>query len=157
MSIEEKQNSLTSQGSDNIEYPKSENEASNIIKKAYKLNIPIEIEGSRSKKKIGKILQCAKTLNLSKLSGIIEYLPEELYIKVLAGTPIKNIEEELKKNKQQLAFEPIDFGYLLNEKSNYGTAAGQVACNISGPRRFKVGSVRDHILGFRGVNGKVKL
>ena len=43
---------------------------------------------------------------------------------------------------------------MLNGKSDYGTAAGQVACNISGPRRFKVGSVRDHVLGFRGVNGK---
>ena len=42
----------------------------------------------------------------------------------------------------------------MNEKSDYGTAAGQVACNISGPRRFKVGSVRDHVLGFRGVNGR---
>ena len=42
----------------------------------------------------------------------------------------------------------------LMEKVIYGTAAGQVACNISGPRRFKVGSVRDHVLGFRGVNGK---
>ena len=63
-------------------------------------------------------------------------------------------ERELKKNNQQLAFEPIDFGYLLNGKSVYGTAGGQVSCNISGPRRFKVGSVRDHVLGFRGVNGK---
>ena len=43
---------------------------------------------------------------------------------------------------------------MLNGISDYGTAAGQVACNISGPRRFKVGSVRDHVLGFRGVNGK---
>ena len=43
---------------------------------------------------------------------------------------------------------------MLNEKSDYGTAGGQVACNISGPRRFKVGSVRDHVLGFRGVNGR---
>ena len=88
------------------------------------------------------------------LNGIVEYLPEELYIKVKACTPIKKIEEELKKNKQQLAFEPIDFGFLLNKKINYGSAAGQVACNISGPRRFKAGSVRDHVLGFRGVNGK---
>jgi glycolate oxidase FAD binding subunit len=39
-------------------------------------------------------------------------------------------------------------------KSNSGTAAGQVACNISGPRRFKVGSARDHILGFKAVNGR---
>ena len=29
-----------------------------------------------------------------------------------------------------------------------------VGCNISGPRRFKSGSVRDHVLGFRGINGK---
>ena len=154
MSIEEKQNFPTYQDSDSIEYPQTEGEVSAFIKKFYKSNIPIELFGSGSKKKIGKPLQCAKSLSLSKLNGIVEYLPEELYIKVKAGTPIKIIEEELKKNKQQLAFEPIDFGYLLNEKSDYGTAGGQVACNISGPRRFKVGSVRDHVLGFRGVNGK---
>ena len=154
MSIKEKQNFPIYQDSDSIKYPQNEREVSSLIKKFYKSNIPVELVGSGSKKKIGKPLQCAKTLNLSKLDGIIEYLPGELYIKVKANTPIKKIEEELKKNKQQLAFEPIDFGYFLNDKSDYGTAAGQVACNISGPRRFKVGSVRDHVLGFRGVNGK---
>tara|TARA_Y100000590_G_scaffold422093_1_gene526408 strand:+ start:23 stop:1303 length:1281 start_codon:yes stop_codon:yes gene_type:complete len=154
MSTEEKQNSPTYQDSDSVEYPQSEKEVSNLVKRFYKLNLPVELIGSGSKRKIGKPLQCSKTLCLSKLNRIIEYLPEELYIKVQAGTLIKEIEEELKKNKQQLAFEPIDFGYLLNEKSDYGTAAGQVACNISGPRRFKVGSVRDHVLGFRGVNGR---
>ena len=154
MSIEEKQNFPTYQDSDSIEYPQNEIEVSNFIKKFYKSNVPIELIGSGSKKKIGKPLQCSKTLSLSKLSGIIKYLPEELYIKVKACTSIKEIEDELKKNKQQLAFEPIDFGYLFLGKSDYGTAAGQVACNISGPRRFKVGSVRDHVLGFRGVNGK---
>ena len=46
---------------------------------------------------IGKTLQCAKTLSLSKLDGIVEYLPEELYIKVKAGTNISKIENELKK------------------------------------------------------------
>ena len=154
MSIKEKQNFPIYQDSDSIKYPQNEKEVSSLIKKSYKSNISVELVGSGSKKKIGKPLQCVKTLNLSKLDGIIEYLPEELYIKVKANTPIKKIEEELKKNKQQLAFEPIDFGYFLNDKSDYGTAAGQVACNISGPRRFKVGSVRDHVLGFRGVNGK---
>ena len=154
MSIEEKQNSPTYQDSDSIEYPQNEREVAGCIKKFYKSSVPVEIVGSGSKRKIGKPLQCGKTLNLSNIHGIIEYFPEELYIKVKASTSIKQIEEELKKNKQQLAFEPIDFGYLLNGKSDYGTAAGQVACNISGPRRFKVGSVRDHVLGFRGVNGR---
>ena len=154
MSIEEKQNFPTFQNSNSIEYPQNEREVATLIRKFYKSNIPIELIGSGSKRKIGKTLQCAKTLNLSKLNGIIEYLPEELYIKVKAGTSIKAIEQELKKNNQQLVFEPIDFGYFLNGESDYGTAAGQVACNISGSRRFKVGSVRDHVLGFRGVNGR---
>ena len=154
MSIEEKQNSPTYQDSDSAEYPRDEKKVSELIKQFYKSNIPIKLIGSGSKRKIGKPLQCAKTLNLSKISGIIEYLPEELYIRAKACTPINHIEEELKKNKQQLAFEPIDFGYLFLGKSDYGTVAGHVACNISGPRRFKAGSVRDHVLGFRGVNGK---
>ena len=154
MSIEEKQNSLTYLDSENIEYPQTEREVSNFIKKNYKSNAPIELIGSGSKRRMGRMLQCAGTLSISKLNGIVEYFPEELYIKVKAGTPIKKIEEELKKNNQQLAFEPIDFGYFLNGKSDYGTAAGQVACNISGSRRFKVGSIRDHVLGFRGVNGR---
>ena len=154
MSIEEKQSFPTYQDSDSIEHPENESGLSSFIKKFYKSNIPIELVGSGSKRKIGHSLQCAKTLNLSKINGIVEYLPEELYIKVKAGTSIKKIEEELKKNNQQLAFEPMDFGYLLNEKSDFGTAAGQVACNISGSRRLKVGSVRDHVLGFRGVNGR---
>jgi len=154
MSTKEKQDSQIFQDSNSAEYPTNEKEISGFIKKFYKSEIPIEIIGSSSKRKIGKPLQCAKTLNLSKLNGIVEYLPEELYIKVKAGTPIELIEKELKKNKQQLGFEPIDFGSLLNGKSDYGTAAGQVSCNISGPRRFKVGSIRDHVLGFRGINGK---
>jgi len=151
--MEEKQSSLISQDSD-LFYPEKEKEVSDIIKKFYKSNIPIEIIGSGSKRTIGRPLQCGKTVNLSKLEGIIEYQPEELFIKVKAGTKIDKIVNELKKNKQELAFEPIDFGYLFKGKSDCGTAAGQVACNISGPRRFKVGSTRDHILGFRAVNGR---
>ena len=154
MSTEEKQNLPTYQDSNSVEYPQNEIEVSNFIKKFYKSNVPIELIGSGSKRKIGKPLQCSKTLSLTKLNGIIEYLPEELYIKVKACTSIQQIEEELKKNKQQLAFEPIDFGYLKDFNPNKGTAAGQLSCNFSGSRRFKVGSLRDHILGFRGVNGK---
>ena len=153
MFMEEKRNFQTFQDS-NTSYPKKEKEVAELIKKFHKTNTSVEIIGSGSKKKIGKPLQCTKTLNLSKLSGIIEYLPGELYIKVKSGTTIDEIESALKKNKQQLAFEPIDFGYLFLGKSDYGTAAGQVSCNLSGPRRFKSGSIRDHVLGFKAVNGR---
>ena len=154
MFIEGEKNSQTFQDSENTLKPNDELEVSKIIQDLYKNNLPTEIIGSGSKRQIGKKLQCAKTLKLSKLSGVIEYLPEELYIKVKACTPIFEIETLLKKHNQQLAFEPLDFGYMFFGESNKGTAAGHVSCNFSGSRRFKVGSIRDHILGFRGVNGK---
>ena len=100
MSIEVRKNSQISQDSDYILKPDNEEKVSQIIKDLYKKNLPTEIIGSNSKSFIGNKLQCAKILDLSKLSGIVEYLPEELYIKVKACTPIAEIEEVLKKGKK---------------------------------------------------------
>ncbi len=134
--------------------PNSENDLQDAIKYCFKKDLPIEIVGSRTKNQIGKKLQCAKVLDMSNISGIIQYKPEELYITVKAGTPIKIVKEELKKNNQHLAFEPTNFSEIFNKNSNEGTVGGTLACNFSGPRRFKSGSARDHILGFKGFNGK---
>jgi glycolate oxidase FAD binding subunit len=158
MSMEEKLNFQTSQDfSATILKPKSEEAIVEAIKHCYKKNIPLEINGLGSKKSIGKNFQSQKTLDLSSYSGVIKYEPEELYIKVKSGTSIKAIKEELDKKSQQLAFEPNDFGSLFDGKSNEGTIGGVLSCNFAGPRRFKVGSARDHVLGFKGVNGKGEL
>ncbi len=154
MSIEVRKNSQIFQDSNNTYFPEDETQISSVVKELFKKNQPTEVVGLGSKSFIGNKIQSAKKLSLSKLSGIIEYLPEELYIKVKANTPVEFIETELEKNNQELAFEPIDFGFIENGKSNKGTIAGCLSCNFAGSRRFKVGSVRDHILGFRGVNGK---
>ena len=155
MFMEEKQNSQTFLDFNQDTFkPSSREEIAEIIKNCYKKSIPLEINGTKSKNKIGRNFQSEKTLDLSGYSGIIEYKPEELYIKVKAGTPLKEILEAIDKNNQQLAFEPIDFGFLFEGKSNGGTIGGAIACNFAGPRRFKVGSARDHVLGFQGINGK---
>ena len=154
MSTEVRKNSQIFQDSNNTYYPEDETQISSIVKELFKKNQPTEVVGLGSKIFIGNKIQSAKKLSLSRLSGIIEYLPKELYIKVKANTPVEVIEKELEKNNQELAFEPIDFGFIENGKSNKGTIAGCLSCNFAGSRRFKVGSVRDHILGFRGVNGK---
>ena len=153
--MEEKQNSQTFQDfSPSVLKPNSEETIADIVKYCYKKNIPLEICGLGSKKNIGRNFQSQKTLDLSNYSGIIKYEPEELYIKVKSGTSIKEIKEALEKKNQQLAFEPTDFGPLFDGKNNEGTIGGVLSCNFAGPRRFKVGSARDHILGFQGVNGK---
>ena len=154
MSTEMKKNSQIFQDSNSTYFPEDELQVSGIVKELYKKNQPTELIGTGTKNFIGNKIQSANKLSLSKLSGIVEYLPQELYIKVKANTPLELVEKELEKNNQELAFEPIDFGFIKSGKSNKGTIAGYLACNYAGSRRFKVGSVRDHILGFRGVNGK---
>ncbi len=155
MSMEEKQNFQIFQDfSGSILKPTNEKEISEIIKECYKKNIPLEILGLGTKRSIGRNFQFEKTLDLSNYSGIIDYKPEELYIKVKSGTPIKDIKNELEKNNQHLAFEPVDFGFLFSGKKDEGTIGGVMSCNFAGPRRFKAGSIRDHILGFKGINGR---
>ena len=154
MSTQVRTNSQIFQDSNNTYFPNNENEVATLVKELFDKNLSAEITGTNSKKFIGNKTQAANKISMSKLSGIVEYFPEELYIKVKANTPIEEIEKELEKNDQELAFEIIDFGYDETGKSNKGTIGGLLACNYAGSRRFKVGSVRDHVLGFRGVNGK---
>ena len=154
MFTEVRKNSQIFQDSNKTYYPEDEIEVSSVVKELYKKNLPTELIGTGSKSFIGNKIQSANKLSLSKLAGIVEYLPEELYIKVKANTSLEFVEKELEKNNQELAFEPIDFGFIENGKSNKGTIGGYLSCNFAGSRRFKVGSARDHILGFRGVNGK---
>ena len=132
--------------------PKTEQEVSDFIFDNCNKSNPIEIIGNGSKK-IGRIVQSSQTLSLKSMSGILEYFPEELYIKVLPGTPILEIETTLKQKNQFFGFEPNDLGFLYDGQSNPGTIGGVVSCNLSGPGRFKNGALRDHVLGFKAVNG----
>jgi FAD/FMN-containing dehydrogenase len=90
------------QDSNNTYYPKDEEEVSILIKEFYKKNLPTEIVGTNTKSFIGNKTQASNKISLSKLSGIIDYFPEELYIKVKAGTPLEDVEKALEKNNQEL-------------------------------------------------------
>ena len=80
---------------------KSEQEVSDFIFESYNNNNPLELVGYNSKK-IGRIIQASQTLSMESMSGILEYFPEELYIKVLPGTSINEIESALKEKNQFL-------------------------------------------------------
>ena len=133
-------------------YARNEEEVSDFIFDHYNNNNPVELIGSGSKK-IGRLIQSSKNLSLKTMSGILEYFPEELYIKVLPGTSLDEIESTLKKKNQFFGFEPNNLGFLYQGKSDPGTIGGVVSCNLSGPGRFKNGALRDHVLGFKAVNG----
>ncbi len=114
---------------------------------------PVEIVGGGSKRGIGRPSQTPRTLDLSRLSGIRDYMPSELVLTAGAATPLGEIERALAEAGQMLAFEPPDWRGLLGSEGE-PTLGGVLACNLSGPRRSKAGAARDHFLGFRAVSGR---
>jgi glycolate oxidase FAD binding subunit len=106
---------------------------------------PLNIVAGGSKSFMGRGA-VGNTLNLSGHSGIVSYQPVELVLTARAGTPLTEIEAALAENNQMLAFEPPQFSELA-------TIGGTLACNQSGPARPWSGSVRDHVLGLRLING----
>ena len=75
---------------------------------------PLEILGHGSKRGIGYPSQWEHAIDLSAMSGVTLYEPEELVLSAKAGTPIADIERLLAQNNQQLAFEPMDYGPILS-------------------------------------------
>ena len=90
------------------------------------------------------------TLDVSGLTGIEDYDPEELTFTARAGTPVREIEDALAENGQYLPFDPpwADAG---------ATLGGVVAAGTSGPLRYRNGGVRDFILGVRFLDGEGKV
>jgi glycolate oxidase FAD binding subunit len=113
----------------------------------------LEVLGHGTKRAIGRAAQWDLSLDLSALSGVTLYEPEELVLSAKAGTPLAEIEALLAANNQELAFEPMDYGPLLGVPGG-GTIGGALAANQSGPRRIKAGAARDHFLGFTAVSGR---
>jgi glycolate oxidase FAD binding subunit len=114
----------------------------------------LELVGHGSKQAIGRPAQTDATLDLSALAGVTLYEPEELVLSAKAGTPIAEIEALLRTHRQQLAFEPPDYGMILGGQIGRGTIGGVLAANLSGPRRIKAGAARDHLLGCSAVSGR---
>src|SRR6516164_9873386 len=63
----------------------------------------VEIVGHGSKRAIGRPAQTDLTLDLSTLTGVTLYEPEELVLSAKAGTPLAEIEALLAANVQQLS------------------------------------------------------
>lgn len=115
---------------------------------------PLEIVSGGSKHALGRPTNADRRLDLSALRGIMLYEPAELVMSARPGTPLTEIEATLAAERQQLAFEPPDYGPLLGGAAGRATLGGTVAGNLSGPRRLLAGAARDHFLGFKAVSGR---
>ena len=134
--------------------PRSPEELRQAVEWALNDGTTLDVRGQGSKIALGRPMSCGQVLDLSGLSGIVDYAPEELVVTLRAGTPIGEVEALLAQRNQMLAFEPPDLGPLLGREAGLGTLVGAVMGNLAGPRRLSAGAARDHLLGFSGVNGR---
>ena len=133
--------------------PVTEDQIHQAVNDARQQRLGLSIVGQGSKSAYGRPGTAAQILNVAGLTGIVDYQPDELMITVRPGTRVSDVQRELQQRRQHLVFEPADWGPLLGVAPGQGTIGGMVAAAISGPRRFKAGAVRDHVLGARGVSG----
>ncbi len=134
--------------------PRDATELRQAVEWALSDGVTLDVRGGGSKAELGKPMQCDQVLDLSGLSGIVDYAPEELVVTLRTGTPMREVEALLAQRNQMLAFEPPDLGPLLGRAAGEGTLVGAVMGNFAGPRRLSAGAARDHLLGFSGVNGR---
>jgi glycolate oxidase FAD binding subunit len=89
-------------------------------------------------------------LDVSGLSGIVDYDPAELTFTAQAATPVAEVQAMLAEHEQYLPFDPplADAG---------ATLAGTLAAGPSGANAFRHGGIRDFVIGVRLVDGTGKL
>jgi len=115
------------------------------VREAMSGNTPLRIVGNDSKAFMGRRSE-GEAVSTAGHAGLIEYEPTELVVAVRSGTTLAELSQRLAEHGQCLGCEPPEFGGA--------TVGGTLACNQSGPARPWLGSIRDHVLGLRLVNGR---
>ena len=131
--------------------PRNAAEVLDAVRWAMNAGEALEVVGTGTRRGVGRPVDAPHVLDVSALSGVLEYEPEELVLTALPGTPLAEIEALLASRKQCFAFEPPYFA------ARAGTLGGAVSTALSGPRRPKAGAVRDHVLGVTAVSGRGEL
>lgn len=84
-------------------------------------------------------------LDLSGISGVVEYTPADLTISVSAGTRWGELQDVLAAEGQTI---PLDIPF-----PRQATVGGVVATGYAGPRRLRDGTLKDLLLGATYVRG----
>ncbi len=122
--------------------PAEVDEAARIVRE----NRNLRPRGGGTKPALSSPLAEEHVVDMSKISGILEYSPQEFTISALAGTTIREIEDALAENGQYLPFDPP----LATAGATLG---GTLAAGLSGPGRRRFGGIRDFVLGVRFIDG----
>jgi glycolate oxidase FAD binding subunit len=135
----------------------SESQVVEFVRGAREAREPFEIIAGGTRREVGKPLINSNgsdlpRLDVSNLSGIVNYEPGELIITAAPSTPLNEITAVLSEKGQRLGFDPADWSRLLGS-NGVATLGGAASADASGSGRLRHGGPRDSLLAFRGVNG----
>ena len=83
--------------------PETAEQVADAVRTAIIEGRPLELIGGGSKRTFGRPCEADGCLDLSALSGIVLYEPEELVLTAKPGTPLAEIEAVLAQRRQHLA------------------------------------------------------
>jgi glycolate oxidase FAD binding subunit len=127
-------------------------QAQDFVRAAHADKSPFEIVAGGTRRSVGRPLDVASVLDVSGLSGIVKYEPEELIVTAAPSTPLAEITAVLAQKNQRLGFDPADWSRVLCN-NGVATLGGALSCDASGSGRLRHGGARDSLLGFAAVNG----
>jgi glycolate oxidase FAD binding subunit len=120
------------------------------VQEAVRTHARLRPVAGRTKPALSAAAPGLQLLDVSALTGVIEYQAAECTFTARAATPVAEVERMLAADGLYLPFEPplADAG---------ATLAGTVAAGLSGPGRFRYGGVRDFLLGVQFVDGEARV
>ena len=138
--------------------PGSEQDLVEAIGSAAAAGDPLAVVGGGTRRRHGRDPAASRLLTTARMTGLVDYSPEELVVTVRTGTPLGTLAAELDACGQRLPFEPPLESALGADAATGAAVAttigGVVGTNSAGACRFRTGSARDYVLGVRGVSGR---
>jgi glycolate oxidase FAD binding subunit len=101
--------------------PRSASEVADAVRWAMAEGEALEVVAGGTRRALGRPVDAPHVLDVSALSGVLSYEPEELILTALPATPLAEIEALLASRGQCLAFEPP---YIAGIGEASATAAG---------------------------------
>jgi len=87
--------------------------------------------------------QKVSAIDLRQMNRVLEFTPEDMTVTVETGILLAQLQQELSRTGQWLPIDPAPpDGLSIHEV---------LARNVSGPRRFGYGTIREHLLGVKVV------
>lgn len=127
--------------------PTSQDDVQAAVRSAYQQNTPVYPIGGGTSLDVGlPAREPGIGLSLRGIDRVIDYPARDMTITVEAGITLGALRETLAAEKQWL---PIDA-----PEASSATLGGLIATNVSGPRRFGQGTMRDYLIGITAVDGR---